>query len=177
MSQYITDFMSNLTQKQLILVIIALVVIILTVIFYLYKCIRSSEIEYFEEEQTNLENFEEYQPSVENFEEYQPSVENFKNNEVSVVMFHVDWCGYCTQAKPGFNKFMQSNNGKTINGHELNIKMIDCEKTPENVAMAKQFNIKGYPTFILTKNGQNTNYEGVDKTEKGFLTWVSNLLK
>ena len=146
--------------------------------FYLYKCIRSSEIEYFD--QDNMESFSNNYAetmSDSDVEEFTNNdVEEFANNDMVFRMFHVKWCGYCTKAKPDYMKFMAQSNGKVVNGRTLRVEMIDCEESKANADLAKSLGVKGYPTFILSKNGTNTNYEGGDRSPKGFLSWVKSLV-
>ena len=157
MIDYINNMMADMPRNQLVTLIVCLVIFIVVALYYLYKCIRSTEVEYFEgtdEEET----------------------ENFTNNDVVVRMFHVKWCGYCKRAKPDFMKFMQQNDGKVINGRKVSIEMVDCEENKNNEALAKKFGVQGYPTFILTKDGENKSYEGNDRSPKGFLNWVKSLV-
>ena len=162
--EYINNLMSDLSRNQLISLIVVLVISIATALYYLYKCIRASEVEYFDNS--------EYSEDFDN-----KDTENFANNDVVVRMFHVKWCGYCKRTKPAYMKFMQQNDGKVINGRKVSIEMIDCEENKNNAALAQKFGVKGYPTFILTKNGKNTSYEGEDRTPKGFFNWVKSLVK
>jgi len=157
MIDYINNMMADMPRNQLVTLIVVLIIFIAFALHYLYKCIRSSEVEYFE---TNEEE----------------EVENFSNNDVVVRMFHVKWCGYCKRSKPDFMKFMQNNDGKVINGRKVQVEMVDCEENKNNEALAKRFGVQGYPTFILTKDGKNTSYEGADRSPKGFLNWVKSLV-
>ena len=158
MIDYINNMMADMPRNQLVTLIVCLVIFIVVALYYLYKCIRSTEVEYFEEATEEEET------------------ENFANNDVVVRMFHVKWCGYCKRAKPDFMKFMQQNDGKVINGRKVSIEMVDCEENKNNEALAKKFGVQGYPTFILTKDGKNNSYEGADRSPKGFLSWVKSLV-
>ena len=151
----INNMMSNMSRNQLVLLIVVLVIIIAISLYYLYSCIRNSEVEYFSDDDI---------------------AEDFANNDVVVRMFHVKWCGYCKRAKPDFMKFMQQNDGKIINGRKISIEMVDCEENKNNEALAKRFGVQGYPTFIMTKDGQNKSYEGADRSPKGFLSWVKSFI-
>ena len=61
------------------------------------------------------------------------------------VLFYVPWCGHCQRAKPAFNKLMRENKFRNIKLQALN-----CE---ENPAIAKQMNIKGFPTYYYFPDG------------------------
>lgn len=159
MMNAINNMMNNLSRNQLITLVVVLVIGMCASLYYLYKCIRSSEVEYFNDTPMDMEDRE-----------------DFSNNDVTVRMFHVKWCGYCQRSKPDFMKFMQQNHGTNIKGRKVSIEMIDCEENDENAKLAKAYGVKGYPTFILTKDGKNNSYEGADRSPKGFLEWVKSLL-
>jgi len=135
--------LSAMTKNQLITLVVTLVVITIGALYYLYRCIRSSEIEYFE------------------------PVGNSK--ETVFRMFRVTWCGFCKRAKPAYMKFMQEHDGKTINGRLLKIEMVDCEENKHNANLAKAHGVTSYPTFVLSDKGGNRNYEGDERTPKATL--------
>ena len=81
--------------------------------------------------------------------------ENYTNNEAKLIMFHVDWCPHCKRAIPDWNSFKSEFNNLTCNNTPLKIIDYDVtEATPENKKLLKKYNVKGYPTIILDKNGQ-----------------------
>ena len=95
------------------------------------------------------------------------SVENFKTHKgVKKVfrMFHVKWCGHCKDAKPKFIEFMKKN-------PNVNAELIDAEDK-KNKAVVEAYDIEGYPTFVLTKEGKDKIYEG-DRTVEGFEQFIS----
>ena len=87
-----------------------------------------------------------------------------KGNDPVFRMFHVDWCPHCKVAKPEFIKSKNSHKG-------VQFKLVNGEADEDAV---KAFNVDGYPTFILTKNGKNTPYEG-ERTAEGFSTWLKKM--
>lgn len=96
-------------------------------------------------------------------------------NEKSPVdfrMFYVDWCPHCKDAKPDFQKLIDSYGNKTINGYPLNIEMVNAE---ENSELASDNNVKSYPTIILTKNSVNEVYEG-DRTKDAYYNYLNKSL-
>ena len=71
-----------------------------------------------------------------------------------VIMLQGNFCGYCTQAKPAFQKFAESNKGMvfaaTIQGDG---------KEPGEQELSKKLNeffpdFEGFPTYIGYKNGK-----------------------
>lgn len=96
--------------------------------------------------------------------------EGFSNQDEPVFrMFFAEWCGHCKKAKPEFSPLVGE---QTIKGKKVKIVMIDAEKEKE---LAKQFNVSGYPTFILTKDGQNITYDG-ERTQSGFRSFLEKQL-
>ena len=82
-------------------------------------------------------------------------------------MFHVKWCGHCKVAKPEFAEFMKENSN-------VNAEMIDAEDA-KNKAIVEAYDIEGYPTFIVSKNGKDTLYEG-ERTKEGFAQFAKENL-
>jgi thiol-disulfide isomerase/thioredoxin len=83
------------------------------------------------------------------------------SSDAELLIFTVDWCPYCKKAMPVWKKFKEEYNGKTINGYNLNFRTINC--TDENDAevkdMLNKYNIDGYPTIKLLKDGDAITYD------------------
>ena len=90
------------------------------------------------------------------------------NKKPEFIMFYVDWCGYCKQTKPVFKKFMDSNRRDNID-----IKMLNAEQ--EGESLAKQYNVEGYPTIILVRNG-NHEVCNSERTPEAWNAWLDNKL-
>jgi thiol-disulfide isomerase/thioredoxin len=73
-------------------------------------------------------------------------------------MFKVDWCPHCKKALPEFQSVQDEYDGKIVNGYRLNLVVVDGED-PANETMVTNFNIQGYPTVVLTKDGKNIEYD------------------
>ena len=76
----------------------------------------------------------------------------------TIRMFKVDWCPHCKKAQPEFEKVEEKYQGKVINGHKLNLVVVDGED-PNNESLVNEFKIQGYPTIVLTKDGKNIEYD------------------
>lgn len=77
--------------------------------------------------------------------------ETFENeSDASFKFFYVDWCPHCKTAKPEFESCANTS---------VNFETINCE-SPENAELIKGYDIEGYPTIILEKDGVKIPYEG-----------------
>jgi len=76
----------------------------------------------------------------------------------TIRMFWVDWCPHCKKAKPEFQMVKDEYNGKVVNGYKLNVVDVDGED-PTNEQLINQYNVQGYPTVVLTKDGKNIEYD------------------
>ena len=79
--------------------------------------------------------------------------------EITFTMYYVDWCGYCKDAKPKFEKLKDHADKHLINGKKIICKMVDCE-AEENKDVAKKEDIHGYPTFKLKSSKRTDVYKG-----------------
>lgn len=74
---------------------------------------------------------------------------NFKNiidSETPVLVdFYADWCGPCKMLAPILKEV------KDEMGNQVKIVKIDVDK---NQPLAEQFQVRGVPTMVLFKNGQ-----------------------
>ena len=52
----------------------------------------------------------------------------------------------------------------------VTLKKVDCTSSTKE---AEKFDVEGFPTFILTKNGKNTEYEG-ERTVDGFMDFLNS---
>ena len=82
-------------------------------------------------------------------------------------MYYVDWCPHCKTAKPIFTDFMGSGT-VTVNGKPVKCMMVNAETNPEAV---KDLNVKGYPSFLLSKGGKIIEFNG-PRTADGFMDFL-----
>jgi thiol-disulfide isomerase/thioredoxin len=109
---------------------------------------------------------------------YQPNNEHNSDDVASgksaeLLFFFADWCPHCKAAKPIWNDLKAEYENKTINGYHVVFTEIDCsEETAEVDKMMNQYNIEGYPTIKLLKDGQVIEYDA--KPSKATLTQFLN---
>ena len=117
--------------------IIALVVILLLVAFYMYN------------KQTTTQQMR----------------ENFENGSddkrsAELMFFSVDWCPHCKTAKPEWEQLKAEYANKPINGYKVIFTDIDCTKeTPQVEKLMNTYKIEGYPTIKLLKDGQVIDFD------------------
>lgn len=62
-----------------------------------------------------------------------------------VVDFHADWCGPCRMMAPALDEFAASRAGQVL------VLKLDTDANP---ATTRRFNVRGIPTLIAFRNGQ-----------------------
>lgn len=82
------------------------------------------------------------------------------NNDAEIMFFFADWCPHCKKAKPHWEEVKQSYSGKVVNGYTMVFTEIDCSKeTEEMKKTTAEYEIEGYPTIKLIKDGQVIEYD------------------
>jgi thiol-disulfide isomerase/thioredoxin len=90
-----------------------------------------------------------------------------------LLFFYADWCPHCKAAKPIWNDLKSEYQNKTINGYQVIFTEVDCStETAEVDKMMNQYNVEGYPTIKLLKDGQVIEYDA--KPSKETLTQFLN---
>ena len=81
--------------------------------------------------------------------------------------FFADWCGYCKKFKPEWQKL--------TNMSDLGVQFeeVDCTDSKNVPALAKEYNVSGFPTLILANGGKNTTYEG-ERTANAIVSFIKN---
>lgn len=89
-----------------------------------------------------------------------------EEKDVEMIIFTVDWCPYCKKAMPVWNEFVAEYDGKTVDGYRMNFNTVNCtdENDAEVKAKLSKFNVEGYPTIVLVKDGEPFLYDA--KPEK-----------
>ena len=82
------------------------------------------------------------------------------SKQAELMLFYVDWCPHCKTAKPVWDELKNEYQNKTINGYNVLFTEINCTtETAEIEKMISKYNIEGYPTIKLLKDGQIIEYD------------------
>jgi len=83
-------------------------------------------------------------------------LDNETKSGKQLVLFYADWCGHCKKIKPEWDQATTE-----IKDKDKKMLKINCgggsEKEKE---LMEKYNIDGYPTIILFKDGKPSPYEG-----------------
>ena len=97
------------------------------------------------------------------------------SKEADLLFFYADWCPHCKTAKPEWDALKKENEGKVINGYSVIYTEYNCvNPSPELEDLMNKYEIKGYPTIKLIKDGQVIDYDAKPTTStlNQFLTQV-----
>jgi thiol-disulfide isomerase/thioredoxin len=110
---------------------------------------------------------------------YKPNSEQVPNdsskgdNSAELLFFFADWCPHCKTAKPIWDDLKSEYANKAINGYHVVFTEVNCsEETAEVEKMMNKYNVEGYPTIKLLKDGQIIEYDA--KPSKETLTQFLN---
>jgi thiol-disulfide isomerase/thioredoxin len=82
------------------------------------------------------------------------------SSEAELLFFYADWCPHCKQAKPIWDEMKTHNANKPVNGYNVIFTEIDCSTENAQVEkMMDKYNVEGFPTIKLLKNGQVIEYD------------------
>jgi len=95
--------------------------------------------------------------------------------QADLLFFYADWCPHCKVAKPEWDALKAENEGKLINGYNVVYTEYNCESpTAEVEELMNKYDVKGFPTVKLVKDGQVVDYDAkpTTSTMNQFLTQV-----
>ena len=83
-----------------------------------------------------------------------------ENKNAELLFFYADWCPHCKSAKPIWEELKAEYKNKIVNGYTIIFSEINCsEENAEVEKMMNKYNIEGYPTIKLLKDGQIIEYD------------------
>lgn len=128
-------FTSKIGNRNFLFISLA-ILIIFTSIYFIYKTFFTSK----------KENFDSNSPG---------------NKQAELMLFYANWCPHCKECKPDWFSLKEQMNGKSMNGYNVLFTEVDCtEKTDEVEKKQSRFNIEGYPTVLLLKDGRKIDFDG-----------------
>jgi len=97
--------------------------------------------------------------------------EVIQHNKPCFAMFHMKGCGHCEELRPKWERIKRKVGGKMV------LAEIDSNST-ESIGKGFSQSIRGYPTLMVIKNGQNVKeYQG-PREEGAILQFIrENFLK
>ena len=134
--------------------IIVLISIALLLYFFVFKPMSTTPVSYSANSEHN-------------------TISSQNSKDAEIMFFYVDWCPHCKTAKPAWNDVKSEYENKTINGYKVIFTEINCtEETAEVESLMNKYNIEGFPTIKLLKDGQVIEYDA--KPTKETLTQFLN---
>ena len=126
------------------LIIIAVIFFILLAVYYYYNVV-------------SLKFKTKYHANSEGFD---GSGAGGSSKQAELMLFYADWCPHCKTAKPIWNDLKTQYQNKTINGYHVVFTEINCtSESAETEQMMNKYNIEGFPTIKLLKDGQIIEYD------------------
>ena len=86
-----------------------------------------------------------------------------------VVMIFASWCGYCRQTKPAFQEFANKMKGKVFCAAIQSDGERPSEKRLSDKLKTIKPDFRGFPDFILFKNGKQINKELKGRSVQDFI--------
>lgn len=97
---------------------------------------------------------------------------------VIIYYFSVDWCPYCKNSQNDWTNFAANYNNRVVNGYTISCKQKNCtnSKDPDVKRYIDQYDIKGYPTVKMIKDGKVIDFDA-KVTNAALTKFVENVIK
>ena len=88
------------------------------------------------------------------------------SHNAELILFYATWCPHSKVARPIWAELKNEYENKNVNGYQIVFTDIDCsEETPEIEKIVNKYNIEGYPTIKLIKDGKVIEYDAKPSKE------------
>ena len=106
------------------------------------------------------------------YNNYSNQTDNFANvDKVKVLNFNTEWCKWSKKFQPEWDDFsVMSKNVKDMNIEAVDVKCDD----DKNDKMCREYDIPGFPSVVIEKNGKKMLYEG-EMTSKALVEYVKKI--
>ena len=84
-----------------------------------------------------------------------------------IVDFYASWCGVCTYSKPYFEELSSEYSGS------MKFVEYDCESG----IVDESYNVDGYPTYIIFRNGSEVGRQSGFSDKEGLENFIEDALK
>ena len=96
--------------------------------------------------------------------------DTIKSESLILVQFYAPWCGHCKRLKPEYERA-----ARRLQELEKPIKLAKVDATAEQ-ELAQKFEVKGYPTLFIFRNGKKLTYKG-PRDENGIVDFMKEIQK
>lgn len=87
------------------------------------------------------------------------------SGEAKLYFFSASWCGYCKRFKPEWEKLKAEPN--------LGVQLEEVDCSNEAPKLAKEYNVKGFPTLILVHSSNKVTYEG-ERSANAIISFIKD---
>ena len=138
---------SNLNTSTLLIIVAIVIFIFIGVSYYYFYVVPSSNAMY----RANKELIDGKGDQPEGAED---------NGEAELLFFYADWCPHSKSAKPIWDELQKKYENKTLYGYKIIFTLINStDESAEVEKMMDKYNIEGFPTIKLLKDGQVIEYD------------------
>ncbi len=94
----------------------------------------------------------------------------------TLMMFTVDWCPHCKDAKPEWEALQAEYSDRTVNGYNIIFDLVNCTtETLEVKEIISTYKIEGYPTVKLIKGNQIYDFDA-KPTKSNLIQFLNSTL-